>query len=99
MKEYNKLIVWLNYFNSELKRSEGRRVPISLATRSPRLEELVKACERLNLEPQAVKARFPRTQRIESGYVSIKKVGAKQRIIMMIAKELARIKGEEQSKK
>jgi signal recognition particle subunit SRP19 len=96
MKDYNRYVVWLEYFNSELKRSEGRRVPLSLATRGPRLEELVQACSKLNLLPQPEKARYPRAAWRESGYVSVKKSKPKQQLVVRIAKELSSVRGREQ---
>lgn len=96
MKAYERFVVWLDYFNSELKRSQGRRVPLSAAIHSPTLKELVDACGRLGLDPQPQRASFPRAVRRESGYVSVKKEPAKQRLVMKIAKQLSIVRGESQ---
>ncbi len=96
MKDYARFVVWLDYFNSELKRGEGRRVPLSLAIRSPKLDELEGACVRLGLEPQPQTARFPRAVRRDSGYVSVKKTGSKQRLVLRIAREMSSIRVENQ---
>ena len=96
MKDYGRFVVWLDYLNSELKRREGRRVPLSAAMRSPKILELEEACKRLNLEPQPQVARFPKYARRESGYVSVKKNGAKQMILLRIAKEMAVKRGQNQ---
>jgi signal recognition particle subunit SRP19 len=94
LKDYERFVVWLDYFNSELKRSEGRRVPLSSAIRSPKLSELEQACTRLSLLPQPQVARYPRAVRRDSGYVSVKKEDAKQKIILRIARELSIVRGE-----
>lgn len=94
MKDYDRYVVWLDYFNSELKRADGRRVPLSMATRSPTLEELEDACRRLNLQPAPQKASFPAFAPRASGYVSIKKAKPKQGLVLKIAKELSVIRGQ-----
>jgi len=96
LKAYERFVVWLNYFNSELKRAQGRRVPLSAAVRSPTFKELEEACLRLKLDPQGQRGVYPRSGRTESGYLSVKKAGKKQKVVMMIAKQLSVIRGEEQ---
>lgn len=93
MKEYERYVFWLDYFDSELKRSEGRRVPLSSATRGPTLQELGEACRRLNLQPQTQAARYPALPSRESGYVSVVKSKPKQGLLLKIAKELSVVRG------
>lgn len=98
MKDYDRYVVWLDYFNSELKRSEGRRVPLSAATRAPKMEELDEACRRLNLQPSSQRARFPLSSLKESGYVSVRKTKPKHALVLKIAKELSFIRGQAQKR-
>jgi signal recognition particle subunit SRP19 len=93
MKDYDRQVFWLDYFDSELKRSEGRRVPLSSATRAPVLAELGEACRRLNLQPQQQPARHPSRPLKESGYVSVTKAGPKQPQLLRIARELSVVRG------
>ncbi|MDG6920114.1 MAG: hypothetical protein JRN34_03395 [Nitrososphaerota archaeon] len=93
MKEYDRYIFWLDYFDSELKRSEGRRVPLSSATRAPVLAELAEACRRLNLQPQPQAARYPSMPGKESGYVSVAKSPPKRALLLKVAKELSTVRG------
>ena len=97
MKEYERYVLWLDYFNSELKRSDGRRVPLNSATRAPTLEELGEACRRLNMQPSSQAARFPSSSR-ESGYVSVLKTKPKSSIVIKVAKELSVVRGMSQRK-
>ena len=90
--------MWLDYIDSEKKRSEGRRVPLNSCVRAPTLDELMQACKKLNLDAQPQKAFHPRAPRRQSGYVSIKKQGQKQQVIMAIARELSRIRGSQPKK-
>ena len=98
MKEYERVVVWLDYLDSEKKRSEGRRVPLNSCVRAPTLEEMVQACKKLNLDAQPEKAFHPKAARKPSGYVSVKKQGPKQQVIMAIAREMSRIRGSQPKK-
>lgn len=93
MKEYDRYVFWLDYFDSELKRSGGRRVPLSSATRAPTLPELGEACRRLNLQSEPQPARYPSRPNRDSGYVSVPKSGPKRELFMKIAKELSTVRG------
>jgi signal recognition particle subunit SEC65 len=93
MKDYDRYVFWLNYFDSESKRSEGRRVPLSSATKAPSLQELGEACRRLNLQPQPQAARYPSIPSRESGYVSVIKANPKHTLLLKIAKELSTVRG------
>ena len=99
MKEYERYVIWLDYFNSELKRREGRRVPLNSATRAPSLQELGEACRRLNIQPLPQVARFPLSPTRESGYVSVEKAKPKQVLVMKVAKELSVVRGISQRKR
>lgn len=94
MKDYQRQIIWLDYFDSSLKRSQGRRVPLSLASRSPTLTELMEACKRLGLDAIQAEAKYPRSFWKNSGYVSVRKKGPKQKILLEIAKNLSKVRGE-----
>ena len=96
MKAYERFVFWLEYFNSELKRGQGRRVPLNAAIRSPTLKELDEACRRLALDPKPQAATFPRSAKRSSGYVSVKKEGPKQKLLVKIARQLSVVRGAEQ---
>ncbi|MDG6898306.1 MAG: signal recognition particle protein Srp19 [Nitrososphaerota archaeon] len=98
MKDYDRYVIWLDYFDSELKREGGRRVPLSAATKAPRLEELEEACRKLNLQPTAERAAYPSSSPKQSGYVSVRKVKPKSAMILKIARELSVDRGMEQKK-
>jgi signal recognition particle subunit SRP19 len=96
LKAYDRFVIWLEYFNSELKRRQGRRVPLSAAIRSPTLKELEEACRRLALDPKPQAATFPGSPRRPSGYASVRKEGTKQKLLVKIARQLSAVRGEEQ---
>ncbi|HUK74895.1 MAG TPA: signal recognition particle subunit SRP19/SEC65 family protein [Nitrososphaerales archaeon] len=98
MKEYERVVVWLDYLDSEKKRSDGRRVPLNSCVRAPTLDEMMQACKKLGFEAQPQKAFHPRAPRRQSGYVSIVKKGRKQEVITSIAREMSRIRGSQPKK-
>lgn len=98
MKDYDRYVLWLDYFNSEAKRTQGRRVPLNSATKAPTLEELGEACRRLNLQPSALPAKRPGSPSKESGYVSVMKVKPKHALVLRVAKELTVVRGIAQRK-
>ena len=99
LKDYNRQIIWLDYFDSSLSRSQGRRVPKNRTIKNPDLSNLIRAAERLDLKPEGQHAKHPKRFSIQSGYVSIEKIGQKSSVIQKIAKILPIVKGETKNKK
>ena len=94
MKEYGKLIIWIDYFNSAIKRSQGRRVPLNSAVRDPTLEELILATKGLGYAPEPQEGYYPKRSKVKSGYVSLKKKESKSMTIKKLASRLVQVKGE-----
>ncbi len=93
MKDYQKQIVWVDYFDSSISRSAGRRVPSHSATRSPTLEELSLAASKLGLEPAVQRARRP-ASRYVTGYVQIRKTMKKSELLKKMMLELTKVRSE-----
>jgi signal recognition particle subunit SRP19 len=98
LKEYDHLIIWLDYFNSTLSRSEGRRVPLDKAVRAPTLDELCQAASLLGYTPKPFQARHPKRGYIQSGYIAIEKRAKKTKVIYELAEVLRRVRGGQQPK-
>ena len=94
MKEYGKLIIWVDYFNSAIKRSEGRRVPLSSAVRDPTLQELVRATKGIGYSPEPQEGYYPKRSKVKSGYVSLTKKVSKSITVKKVANRLVQVKGE-----
>ncbi|MEN3047302.1 MAG: signal recognition particle subunit SRP19/SEC65 family protein [Candidatus Caldarchaeales archaeon] len=52
-------VVWTHYFNRELSRSEGRRVPTRLARKNPTQEDVLRAAASLGWEAEKLELRHP----------------------------------------
>ncbi|WP_048056855.1 signal recognition particle subunit SRP19/SEC65 family protein [Vulcanisaeta moutnovskia] len=95
-------IIWTVYFDSSRSRGFGRRVPSSMAVRSPTIEELVKAVSNLGLEFEVYGDKKHPSNWFDGpyGYIAvrkdsiIKRFGSmnKRRLLMLIAKEIIRIR-------
>lgn len=91
MKEYEHVIVWLDYFNQKLTRSGGRRQEKHKQCISdPSLNELIDAVKGAGFKIAATneKARFPKRPHRRSGYVMLEKMDPKIKILDKISKEL-----------
>lgn len=87
MKDYDHIILWLDYFNKNLKRQQGRKVKRDQAIFDPTIQELVEAVKTagFQLADDAINdhARFPRRSFVKSGYVMIaKKEGTKKSAVI-----------------
>ena len=91
MKSYDHVVVWLDYFNKNHKRSRGRRLNLANCIFDPSLKELMDASRSagFKITEHNDKARFPRKPYVRSGYVVVPKHSASKTIILTrIAKKL-----------
>lgn len=75
MKDYEHVVVWLDYFNKNLKRSRGRRQGMAKCVHDPSLKELAEAAAAAGLEVSESdeRVRHPRRPYVRSGYVVVPK--------------------------
>ncbi len=105
MKDYEHVVLWLDYFNKNLKRRQGRKVKRDQAVFDPTVQELVEATKAagFQLSDQDINndARFPRRSFVKSGYVMVaKKEGIKKsQIISAVANKLLRRNLQKSDKK
>ncbi|MEW5839495.1 MAG: signal recognition particle subunit SRP19/SEC65 family protein [Thermoproteota archaeon] len=105
MKDYDHVILWLDYFNKNLKVRQGRRVKRDRAVFDPTLTELVEAAKAAGYEvaDDAVndRARFPRRSFVKSGYVMVaKKEGVKKSgVVNSVAEKLLQKRARQKSGK
>ena len=77
MKDYDHVVLWLDYFNKNLKRRQGRKVSRELAVFDPTVQELIEAAKSAGLQfsdqEMNSEARFPRRSFVKSGYLMVAK--------------------------
>lgn len=77
MKDYDHVILWLDYFNRNLSRSKGRRVKRDKSVFDPTLADLIDAAKAagydITKEETNDQARYPRRAFVKSSYIMILK--------------------------
>ena len=77
MKDYEHIILWLDYFNKHLSKRKGRKVKRDRAIFDPTITELIDAAKSVGYNPLTEdtndKARYPRRSFVRSGYVMLPK--------------------------
>jgi signal recognition particle subunit SRP19 len=96
LKDYEHVVLWLDYFNKNLKRRQGRKVNRNQAVFDPTVQELVDATRAAGFELSDEEinsgARYPRRSFVRSGYVMVaKREGVKKsQIVDAVADKLLR---------
>ena len=97
MRKLDKAIIWPIYFDVNKSRKDGRRIPKNQAVISPKIAEIKEAADKLGLENEVnLEAHFPRMPWAKSGMLMIEKNEAKGDIIQKLAKQLVKIKSQQQ---
>ncbi len=99
MKDYEHIVIWLDYFNKNLKKSKGRRQGLEKCVFDPSLKELIDATKAAGFEitESDDKVRFPKRPFVRSGYVVLPKGTSKTKILNKISEKLI-LKRSKQSK-
>jgi signal recognition particle subunit SRP19 len=90
MKDYEHVVIWLDYFNKTLPRAKGRRLEKEKCVFDPSLKELVDATKAAGFEitESDDKVRFPKRPFVRSGYVVLPKESPKTKILDKISEKL-----------
>jgi signal recognition particle subunit SRP19 len=90
-RDHSGYILWPEYFDSNLSRSHGRRVPIDLAVNSPNCEEIFLICKKLGLSPELEKrSAHPSRWFDPKGRVKVPEKSSKSETIEKVAKALSK---------
>ena len=90
MKDYEHVVVWLDYFNKTLPKKMGRRVSKEKSVIDPSLKELSEAATAAGfvLKEENDKVRFPRRPFVRSGYIILPKGISKSKALAKISEKL-----------
>ena len=90
MKDYDHIVIWLDYFNKTLSRKKGRRLPKDKCIFDPSLNELIESTKAAGLEPTETddQARYPRRSYVRSGYIMLEKKSSKTKVLNKISEKL-----------
>ena len=103
MKDYDNVILWLDYYNKGLSRNKGRRITKSLAIYDPLLSELIDAASSLGYDIPKDQindnARYPKRPHIKSSYIMISKNNTiKNHTIKRIAEKMLQNRAKHKNK-
>ena len=100
MKDYEHVVIWLDYFNKTLPRNKGRRLQKEKCVFDPSLNELVDASKAAGLEIKESddKVRYPKRPYVRSGYVILPKNMAKTKLIEKISEKLVSKRAKQNKK-
>ena len=99
MKDYERQIIWLDYFNKQLSRRKGRRVNKDKAVFDPKIDELEQSAKSSGYNPKetSIDTNFPRRAYVRSGYIVVNKKHSKSKVINTIGQKLVQLR-EKKSK-
>src|SRR5574341_1272146 len=88
MKDYEHVVIWLDYFNKTLPKNKGRKLAKEKCVFDPSLNELIDAVKDagFGIKESDDKVRFPRRPYVRSGYVVLPKGSPKTKKLDKIAK-------------
>ncbi|MEM0217245.1 MAG: signal recognition particle subunit SRP19/SEC65 family protein [Candidatus Nezhaarchaeales archaeon] len=84
----SRVLIYPCYLDSNKSESLGRKVPKKYAVPSPKIEEIYRAAQRLNLDPIIEEKPHPSWWWEEASRVSVRKVASKRSILIMIARKI-----------
>ncbi len=90
MKDYEHIVIWLDYFNKTIPKKMGRKVSREKSIFDPSLNELIDAAKAAGFEPTETndQVRFPKRPYVRSGYITLPKSQPKSKIISKISEKL-----------
>ena len=90
MKDYEHVVIWLDYFNKTLPRNKGRKLSKEKCIFDPSLKELIEAAKTagFNLKESDEKVRYPKRPYVRSGYIVLPKESSKIKILNKISERL-----------
>lgn len=94
MKDY---VVWPSYFDKNLSKKDGRKLPKNLALDHPKFDEIKKALESIGINHQLEKtSKYPKEQGKDErnlGRFIVEKKFSKNEILRKISKEMRKNRG------
>ena len=96
MKRPGFQIVWPAHLDSTKTRGQGRRLPVSRAIKQPSIKEIWQAAMTLGYSPETTeKAALSGFPWEKTGYVTIKKIGARATVLKTLAGEIMKTRQKE----
>ncbi len=92
MKDKDKQVIWLDYFDSNISRKQGRKVAKSLAISAPKIESIEEGLKRLGLKYEVHQAKHPKRHWKVTYYFQVEKKMKKQELLRKLSEAIKGIK-------
>ena len=101
MKDYEHVVIWLDYFNKTLPRNKGRKLPKEKCVFDPSLKELIDASNSAGLQPTETEeqVRYPKRPYVRSGYIVLPKTEKKTTMLEKISQKLVSKRAKQSKQK
>ncbi len=86
------LVIYPEYFDFNLKRSEGRKVPVNISVKRPSIDELYSITKDIGTEVKKSSKSHPSNWHSESGSINVFYEGKKTELLHKIGKELKNLR-------
>ena len=86
------IVIYPEYFDLNLKRSEGRKVPINIAVKKPNIEEILAIVKALGSDVLKSSKSHPSNWHLELGSINLFYKGTKVSLLHKIGKELKNLR-------
>ena len=86
------LVIYPEYFDFNLKRSEGRKVPVNISVKRPNVDELYSITKDIGTEVKKSSKSHPSNWHAESGSITLFYDGKKMDLLHKIGKELKNLR-------
>lgn len=90
----DKMVIWPAFIDSELSRSQGRRLARRLCVKSPKAEEMLESARSLGFECEIASKAFPKRWYSETKALLVDQKLARPEAIRRIAEETRRRRAE-----
>ena len=86
------LIIYPEYFDFNLKRSEGRKVPVNISVKKPNVDELYSITKDIGNDVKKSSKSHPNNWSAELGSINLFYEGKKMELLHKIGKELKNLR-------
>ena len=86
------LVIYPEYFDFNLKRSEGRKVPVNISVKKPNIDELYSITKDIGIEVKKSSKSHPSNWSSELGSINLFYEGKKMELLHKIGKELKNLR-------
>jgi len=90
----DEVIIWPSFIDANLTRGQGRRLPKKACVRSPDINEMLEAAERLGVEARIEKKAYPRRWHVEKKALVLGEKHPRADFLQRLSREVRQYRAE-----